>query len=128
MMEGGGMPGGGMPGGGMPGGGMMGEMGMGGGRGPGMGGMMGTGNETEQANPQEVPVEIVGIIYIYNPPDLAKVGTGTAKDETTTMPGATGTPDAAPGTTVPGTPPAAAPAAVPATTPPAAAPATPPGN
>ena len=118
--------GGGMPGGGMPGGGMM-EGGMGG----GMRGMMGGSNETEKTNLQEVPVEIVGIIYIYNPPDLAKVGTGTAQDEATGMPAAPGVPGTttAPAETAPSTEtPAAAPAVPPGAAQPGTAPAVPPGT
>ena len=76
-------------------------------------------DQTEEVNPQEVSVEIVGIIYIYNPPDPEKVGTGTAREDDQAMPGAPTAP-AAPGTTT-------APAAPPAAVPPRAAPAKPRG-
>ena len=62
------------------GGGMMGGM-MG-----GMGGMMGSmgmaGANTgvpsmDGRGPFDVPLEVRGVIYIFNPPDAAKLGTGT---------------------------------------------------
>ena len=136
--------GGGMGATGMGGGmGMGGEMGMGGGRGglamggemgmgmPGMGGRMGMNTQqTEETNLQEVPVEIVGIIYIYNPPALAKVGTGTAGENAQAMPGAPGDPNAPGGApavpggaqSVPGEQTPAAGTAAPQPGPPAAAP------
>ena len=85
---------------------MPGGLGMSSNNGLGMQGyrMQGRGNETEEVDPQKVSVEIVGIIYIYNPPDRKKVGTGTAMDEATATPGAPG---------APGTPAASPPAAAP---------------
>jgi hypothetical protein len=124
-----GMPGPGMPGPGMPGPGM-----------PGMGmpGMMGNSAEAKEANIKNVPVEIVGIIYIYKPPDPKRVGTGAAMEETAAMPGAPAIPEAVvPGATPPEALPETAPADVPAnlptdatppTAPPVTAPATIPEN
>ena len=89
---------------------------------PGMLGGRKQGVEEEEENPYDIPVEIVGIIYIYNPPDRTKLGTGAAAARAaapaTEMPGAapSGTPPAVPapaapvpgastpGTPVPGTP------------------------
>ncbi len=88
-----------------------------------------TEGQSDEVNLNEVPVEIVGIIYIYNPPDLAKVGTGTAQETDQAMPGAPGGQmEPGPGMqpTPPGTETNAAPAAVPQATP--AAPATPSGT
>ena len=34
-----------------------------------------------ELGPFDIPVEIHGIIYIYNPPDLATLGTGTATEK-----------------------------------------------
>lgn len=67
---GGGAPGGGAPGGGSPGGGAPGG---------GMGGS-GGGSQTSLVTqgPDDATVEIRGVIYLYNKPDLAKLGTGTA--------------------------------------------------
>jgi len=42
--------------------------------------------------PYDVPVEIQGIIYIYNPPDVNALGTGTAAEA---APGAAPAADAA---------------------------------
>jgi hypothetical protein len=61
-----------------------------------------SGDPGFEISPYDVPVEIYGVIYIYNPPDRAKLGTGAASQEKP----ADGTAPAAPGT-----PPAAAPAA-----------------
>ena len=36
-------------------------------------------NEIE-ANPQDVTLEVCGLVQIYNPPDEAKLGTGSASD------------------------------------------------
>jgi hypothetical protein len=74
--------GGGMMGGGMMGGGMMGGGMIGGGM---MGGGMGLGGQTPgmEAGPYDAVVELSGIIYLYNPPDLAKLGTGSSKDPAT---------------------------------------------
>jgi hypothetical protein len=74
--NGGGMMGGGMMGGGMMGGGMMGGGMMG-------GGMMGGQTPAMEAGPYDAVVELSGIIYLYNPPDLAKLGTGSSKDPAT---------------------------------------------
>jgi len=66
----------------------------------------------------DLPVEIQGIIYIFNPPDIEKLGTGSAADKPGAAPGSV---PAAPPAPPPMTPPAAAPP-----TPTPAAPATPP--
>ena len=59
-----------------------------------------TTEEEESADPSvpTVPVEIQGIIYIYNPPDKAKVGTGTAKAKTASGAKAASTAAPKPGT------------------------------
>jgi len=100
---------------------------------PGMGGGLGqnAGNQQQGAGQYEIPVEIQGIIYIYNPPDREKLGTGAAavKKPAEVAPPAEvpATPPAA-GTTppdeAPGAPPVAAPAMPPAAqpTPPAVPP------
>jgi hypothetical protein len=144
----GGMPGyGGMRGGAPPGYGPGGRGGMGG----GMGGMpMGGGGTTVggglagatawEKGAMDIPVEIQGIICIYNPPDKDKLATGAAGETTPADATATPTaPSSAPTTAVPATTdgpasaaaptavPEATPAATPATTPaatPAAVPAT----
>jgi hypothetical protein len=36
------------------------------------------GTGSEPAGDHDVPVEILAVIYIYNPPDREKLGTGTA--------------------------------------------------
>jgi hypothetical protein len=119
-------------------GGMMGPQGrMGPGMGPGMGypppGYMppptptaptggapaDMGNLPQEAGQYDIPVEIYAILYIYNPPNIAKLGTGAASTtnpaeavapaSSTTTPGGQATPAANP----------ANPAAVPATRPPA---------
>jgi hypothetical protein len=41
----------------------------------------GSANEKQETGPYDVPVEIQGIIYIYNPPDREKFGTGAASGE-----------------------------------------------
>ena len=93
--------------------------------GPKTGAGMSRGATTEEANPNDIPVEIVGVIYIYNPPDLAKLGTGAASEKAEEA--ATGEPPAPTGT--PGTTPAAAPPAEPPATPAApASPAAPPAE
>lgn len=50
---------------------------------PGGFGRMGGGSTAaeDESSPFDVPIEIQGIIYIYNPPDLAKLGTGTAGEK-----------------------------------------------
>jgi hypothetical protein len=70
----------------------------------------GGGGEESGAGSYEIPVEIQGIIYIYNPPDLSTLGTGTAAEK----PGET-TPGADAG--APGETPAAVPAKPGETTP-----------
>lgn len=40
-----------------------------------------SGNQKEGGNPIDIPVEIQGVIYIYNPPDIERLGTGTASAE-----------------------------------------------
>ena len=106
---------------GMPSPGMPGPGAMGPGIGPGMGGM-GPGprtstNDQIEAGPYDVPVEIYGLIYIYQPPNREKLGTGAAA-----VPAESGAPVATPDAQA--APAAATPAAPPAT--PAAPPATPP--
>ncbi|MGA2621256.1 MAG: hypothetical protein ABSF26_26835 [Thermoguttaceae bacterium] len=74
-----------------------------------------------------IPVEIRGIIYIYNPPDRSRLGTGTAGGSVAAATGASAK-QAAP--VVPPATPAPAPAPVPARAPavsPAPAPGVPPG-
>ena len=146
---GGGMPGmGGMPeaGAGMPAmdAGMMAPGGMGAPGGMPALGMPGSGAEfagasggSQLLSAEYVPVELLGIIYIFNPPDPKKlgtgsVGTGAASAATPGGPAAAapGVPAAAavPGAAAPAVPatmPAATPAAVPGAAPAAAAPATP---
>jgi hypothetical protein len=88
-----------------------------GGEGPG-----GAAVEKDDTGSLDIPVEIYGIIYIYNPPDRTKLGTGTASAEKppeAAAPAVPATP--APQTPVPAATPAAAPAVPPAT--PAGAPA-----
>jgi hypothetical protein len=63
----------------------------------------GGGGEEGVAGSYEIPVEIQGIIYIYNPPDLNTLGTGTAAEKPAEIPPAA---DAG----VPGATPAAVPA------------------
>lgn len=71
-MEMGGMPGGGMPGGGM--GGFRPPVVMGGGMG-GFGGMGGGGQSLPiEAGPFDAQVELSGVVYLYNAPDIAKLG------------------------------------------------------
>ncbi|MBN2473749.1 MAG: hypothetical protein JXB62_04035 [Pirellulales bacterium] len=66
-----------------------------------------------------IPVEIEGIICIYNPPDMELLGTGAAAEQPA------GAPPTTPAVPAPTTPPAATPPATPpATTPPATPPAT----
>ncbi len=80
----------------------------------------GGGGEEGEAGAYYIPVEIQGIIYIYNPPDLNTLGTGTAAEKPAEpapgsapateagAPGATpATAPAKPGGTAPATPPAA---------------------
>lgn len=76
--EGGGMPGGsGLPGmdagGGMPGGFGMGGM-EGGGMPGGMGGVMGGATGPSDVSPNDKPIEIYGVVYIYNPVDVKRLG------------------------------------------------------
>lgn len=95
-------------------------------------GMMGEGqvrgDEAFMPGRFDLPVEIHGIIYIFNPPDLAKLGTGVADNQSAGAApvGATVTPlaDAVPAA---GPAPATVPGAAPATAPGAAPPA-PPGG
>jgi len=39
------------------------------------------GEKDGEATPYDIPVEVHGVIYIYNPPDRQKVGTGAASGE-----------------------------------------------
>jgi hypothetical protein len=84
---------------------------MGGMMGPGMGAMPGAAVAWEKS-PMDIPIEIQGIICIYNPPNKDKLGTGnmgqTPAAQAEATPGAT--PAAAPAT-----PPAATPGETPAT-------------
>lgn len=65
-------------------------------------------NNSQEAGQYDMPVEIHGVIYIYNPPDREKLGTGAA---------AAGTPPAGAPAATPGTPPIGpAPAAAPPAT------------
>ncbi|MBN1910428.1 MAG: hypothetical protein JW818_11860 [Pirellulales bacterium] len=89
----------------------MGGLGMGGPGmgGPGMGGPALTPPDDGETV-YDVPIDIEGIIYIYNPPDLAKVGTGTASEEGA---GQAATPPETPAPPVGNGNPAPAPGAVP---------------
>ena len=76
----------------------------------------------------DVPVEVLGIIYIFKRPDKAKLGTGAgAAPLADTPPVELATPPAGPATTPPAGP-ATTPPAGPATTPPAGPAATPPAG
>jgi hypothetical protein len=70
-------------------------------RGPARPNAAGVGGEDSAAASYDIPVEIQGIIYIYNPPDLNTLGTGTAAEKPAeTLPGAAPAADAgAPGAT-----------------------------
>ncbi|HUT88101.1 MAG TPA: hypothetical protein VMY37_01270, partial [Thermoguttaceae bacterium] len=127
-----------------------GGMPMGGGMMPGMGGgdMYGeesgasaynmgggpTAQNRDQQTTYDMPIEIQGIIYVFNPPDREKLGTGSAGEEAPMPPAAApGMPPAGapvvPPAGAPAMPPAAAPGMPPAGAPvfpPAGAPATPP--
>ena len=46
----------------------------------GGGGGMGIGGGQLETGPYDVVVELSGIIYLYNPPDIAKLGTGSSPD------------------------------------------------
>ncbi len=48
---------------------------------PGAGGGPGAGTTVVQPGSVEMPVEIHAVIYIYNPPDREKLGTGTASEQ-----------------------------------------------
>ena len=93
-----------------------------------------TAQNRDQQTTYDMPIEIQGIIYIFNPPDREKLGTGSAGEEAPMPPsGALAIPPAAapaaPPAGAPVTPPAAAPGMPPAgapAVPPAGAPATPP--
>ena len=101
---------------------------------PGPGGVGGLG-QGSYVGPYDMPVEILGIIYIYNPADPLKLGKGTAATQPGTGPAVTpATPATIPGTT-PAVPPGTTPAVPPGTTPavppgttPATTPATKPGT
>ena len=98
------------------------------------GGMAGSSGGWENG-PMDIPIEIQGIICIYNPPDINKLGKGAAGE----TPAESATPTAAAPSTAPATPaappaeqntatpaaPAATPAAAPVETPAATPPATP---
>lgn len=40
-----------------------------------------TTDKKEESGPYDIPVEIQGVIYIYNPPDIDRLGTGAAATE-----------------------------------------------
>ncbi len=83
--------------------------------------------ETQDVSSYDAPVEINGVIYIYNPPDREKLGTGAASVEKPAEASAPSGAKAPAPATPPATGPAASPAAAPATAPtapPAAAPGT----
>ena len=133
-------------------GGGLGGMPTGGGMMPGVGGADMYGEETggsaygmggapmaqnrDQQTTYDIPIEIQGIIYVFNPPDREKLGTGSAGEEAPMPPsGAPAMPPsgapAMPPAAAPGMPPAGAPAVPPAgapATPPAAAPGMPPAG
>jgi hypothetical protein len=73
-------------------------------------------SSSEPVDSGYIPIEVRGIIYIYNPPDLSKLGTGG----TGAGKAAPGAPAVAPPPTAP--PPPAAPATLPPTAPPGATP------
>ena len=116
-MSGGGMPGmggGGMPAGagagmGAPAGGEGGMMG-GGMMGGGMGGGGASNNRpasgiaSSKEDPNEISVEIYGIVYIYNPPDRKLLGIPEPAGATSTIPAAPVVPTATPASTSPATP------------------------
>ncbi len=52
--------------------------------------------DKEEATPFDMPVEVHGVIYIYNPPDRQKVGTGAASGEKSAEAGADSSKPAAP--------------------------------
>jgi hypothetical protein len=87
---------------------------------PGVGGRAGglVASEGTYVGPYDMPVEILGIIYIYNPPDASKLGTGTAATqpagEVAPVAGVTTPGTTAAATPAPGTTPAPAPGTVPA--------------
>ena len=98
--------------GGYPGAGYGGGEGMGMGYGPGEGGQFGpgrpgSGDKGPVFGDYAIPVEVEGIIYIFNPPDRAKLGTGTGEESTGIAP--------APGPAGPGTPPVEPPVPTPTT-------------
>ena len=74
-----------------------------------MGGMGGGGaaGEKQETGSVDIPVEIYGVICIYNPPDRGKLGTGAASAEKSpeaaapAMPAAAATPAAPAGGAVP---------------------------
>ena len=90
-----------------------------------------TSRNRDQQITYDMPIEVQGIIYIFNPPDREKLGTGSAGEEPSMPPSG---PPAIPPAGATGVPPAGAPTrppggaqAVPPTGPPAAAPTGPPG-
>ena len=99
---------------------------------PGAGGLRGAGKGSYRG-PYDMPVEILGIIYIYNFADPKVLGKGPAEPGTESAPAPTTpatTPSTTPGTT-PAVPPGTTPAVPPGTTPavpPGMTPAVPPGT
>jgi len=84
--------------------------------GGGGGGVRPTGDKDE-GGPYDIPVEIQGVIYIYNPPDIERLGTGTASVEKpagAAAPAAPAVPAPVPPVAAPVAPAPAAPAKLPA--------------
>ena len=67
----------------------------------------------QEDSPNDIPVEIQGVIYIYNPPNQEKLSTGTASAGQASAPAGV----AAPAPVGPLSPPPVAPAAAPAALP-----------
>ena len=67
--------------------------------------------DKQETGPYDVPVEIHAVIYIYNPPDREKLGTGAASAKNPAEAAAPAAPAAAPAAArrTPGTPPPARP-------------------
>jgi hypothetical protein len=94
-------------------------------RSPGRTAVTGASADEAEAGVSDIPVEIQGIIYIYNPPDLNTLGTGAAVEKPAEPPpGAAPAATPAAGDGAPAASPEAAPAkppeTAPATTPPTA--------
>lgn len=90
-----------------------------------------TGATTDPTDPTvywDIPIELKGIIYIYNPPDKSKLGTGSAGRETEPASDKPETPAQVGPATPPDVPPAVPPAQPPVEPAPPAAPVAPPNS